>query len=99
MAEQELPKGRKAVWMKGAAFHEVAEALRVRTDQVVAATRNGDEWIVVWSETSADADINTPVNVSLLQRDPDDRVLRVMKTTQTGTLGDFIDALDPGAPG
>jgi hypothetical protein len=96
MAEdRKLPK---AEWRGRAQFAEVAETLGIRTDQVMGALMVDGRFTVAWSDhVEGGATVDTPVRVSLLERD-DAGVLHVTKTKESGTFGEFIDALDPGAP-
>lgn len=82
-----------AEWRGRAAFAEVAEALSLRTDQVMAAMQADGLWTVLWSDHLEDgADVDTPVTATRLQRD-DAGVLHIISTTDAGTLGSFLDAM------
>ena len=61
-------------WTGREAFAEVAEALKIRTDQVLAMTRRGDGYFVVFTPSE---DGSGAVWAGLCKRDPDEVMVAV----------------------
>lgn len=85
----------KVEWASGPDLAEEAEALGIKTDQIIGARdRHDGGLLVLWSpEPMGDDD---QILGSVLRPDADD-ILRVVKTGPTGaTLGEFKRAMEEG---
>lgn len=77
-------------WARGPQFAEVAEALGLNTDQVLAASLRDGRWFVMFTPRR---DGRGDVWMAVLERG-DDGLLRVRRQRRTGqTVEGFIDEL------
>lgn len=83
----------RAEWRSRQDFHEMAEALDIRTNQVLAAHWKPETqtWTVVWSEDYEGPVADTPAKASTLVRGTDE-ILVVLRTSEVGTLGEILGA-------
>jgi hypothetical protein len=88
------PQAMNVEWHGRADFAEVAEALGVDTDCVMAATVVGDNegWLVLYTPEHADDPRDSIVHRALLERGADG-VLRMVKHATAGRTGDYLPDL------
>ena len=84
----------KAEWHGRSDFAEVAEALGIDTDGVMAMTVVGDDegWLVLYTPEHADDPRDSLVHKALLERGADG-VLRMVKHGTAGTFRDYLPDL------
>jgi hypothetical protein len=83
-------------WKRRTAFAELAEALDVRSDEIMAASpiEDGRGYLVLYT-TGTDDLATAVVHRTLLARDADG-ILRQVRHATAGTLADFMDQIDNG---
>lgn len=84
----------RAEWHGRSDFAEVAEALGIFTDEVMAMTKVGQDegYLVLYSTGTAD-EATAVVHRALLERGAD-RVLRMTKHHRMGSLSEFMERAD-----
>ena len=80
----------RSEWAPRTAFAEVAEALGVATDEVMAAVRRGDRVFVLYSTDTSDLD-SALVHEAILEPDADGVLRRTVYRTQ-GSLRGWLRA-------
>lgn len=84
----------RAEWTGRAQFAELAEALQVSTEDVMAATaiEGGRGWLILWT-TDTHLLQEATVHRALLERDQDG-VLQVVKKATIGPASGFLPTLE-----